>query len=106
MVKSAPKAWLFLSSAQHGASLFDAYSTRYAVGHGAVEENPLMRPFARSASIYVVSQMAPAVLDYLALRMRRSHSHFVRRMRRLPQSLSTGTYVVAGIHNLRVPLRP
>jgi hypothetical protein len=102
-VKMCPRrSWLLLLLAEHGAAAFDAYSTRYAVGHGAVEENPLMRPFAHSASIYVVSQATPAALDFVARRMQRSENRFVRDMWWLPQSLSAGAYVLAGVNNLRV----
>jgi hypothetical protein len=93
-------------AAQHGAAAFDWYSTRYAVGHGAVEENPLVRPFAHSLAIYVVSQVTPAVLDLVALRMERSRYRFVRRMWWVPQTLSGATYILAGVHNFRVASEP
>ena len=51
-------AWIALSIVQHGAAAFDAYSTRQAVGHGAVEDDPLMRPFASSPAIYVATKSA------------------------------------------------
>jgi hypothetical protein len=95
-------AWFLLLVAQHGAASFDAYTTRYAVGHGAVEMDPLMRPFASSPSIYVVSQVTPAVLDLLTRRMMRSQNPFVHRMWWVPQSASAGVYLFCGIHNLRV----
>lgn len=100
------RCWLLLAAAQHGAAAFDAYSTRYAVGHGAVEQNPMLRPFARSDSIYAVSQIVPTVLDLVGRRMQRSPNHFVRRMWWLPQTLSTGTYIWAGTHNLQVANQP
>jgi hypothetical protein len=100
------RTWLVLMAAQHGAAAFDAYSTRYAVGHGAVEQNPLLRPFVHSDSIYVVSQIAPAVLDLVGRRLARSQNGFIRRMWWLPQTLSTGTYIWAGAHNLRVASNP
>lgn len=100
------RSWLLLAAAQHGAAAFDAYSTRYAVGHGAVERNPMLRPFAHSDSIYAVSQIVPTVLDLVGRRMQRSPNHFVRRMWWVPQTLSTGTYIWAGTHNLQVANQP
>jgi hypothetical protein len=96
------RSWLMLMVAQHGAAAFDAYSTRYAVGHGAVEQNPLMRPFVHSDSIYAVSQITPTILDFVSHRMMRSDNGFIRHMWWMPQTLSLGTYVFAGVHNLQV----
>lgn len=95
------RSWLLLLLAQHGAAGFDAYATRYAVGHGAIEENPLMRPFARSPSIYFVSQVAPTLLDLVGRRMMRSENNLIRRMWWVPQSVSTGAYIFSGAHDLR-----
>lgn len=96
------RSWLLLLVAQHGAAGFDAYATRYAVGHGAVEDDPLIRPFARSPSIYIVSQVGPTVLDLVGRRMLRSQNSFVRRIWWVPQSASTGAYLSSGVHDLRV----
>jgi hypothetical protein len=96
------RTWLMLMVAQHGAAAFDAYSTRYAVGHGAVEQNPLMQPFVHSDSIYAVSQITPTILDFVSHRMMRSDNGFIRHMWWMPQTLSLGTYVFAGVHNLQV----
>jgi hypothetical protein len=100
------RSWLALSILQHGAAGFDAYSTRYAVSHGAVEDDPLMRPFAHSASIYVVSQLCPVVLDLVGRRMQRSQSSFIRHMWWLPQTTSTGMYLFSGVHNMHVAGHP
>lgn len=96
------RSWLLLAAAQHGAAAFDAYSTRYAVGHGAVEQNPMLRPFVHSDSIYAVSQIVPTVLDLVGRRMQRSQNRFIRRTWWLPQTLSAGTYIWAGTHNLQI----
>lgn len=96
------RRWLALSVVQSAAAGFDAYSTRYAVGHGAVEQDPLMRPFAHSPSIYVVSQLCPVALDFVARRMQRSPNSFIRRMWWLPQATGTGVYLFSGVHNLHV----
>jgi hypothetical protein len=102
-VESYPqRVWLLLGIAQHSAAAFDAYSTRYAIGHGAVEEDPLMRPFAHSPSIYAVSQISPTVLDLVSRRMLRSEHGFIRRMWWLPQSMNAGIYIFAGVHNFGV----
>jgi len=94
--------WLALSALQSAAAGFDAYSTRYAVGHGAVEQDPLIRPFAHSPSIYLVSQVCPVALDFVARKMQHSPNGFIRRMWWLPQSTSTGVYLLSGIHNMHV----
>jgi hypothetical protein len=91
---------LLLSVAQHGAAGFDAYAMRYAAGHGAVGDDPLLRPFAHSPSIYVVSQVAPTVLDLVGRRIERSQNNFIRRMWRLPESISTGAFLFSGVHDL------
>jgi hypothetical protein len=96
------RAWFLLGIVQHGAAAFDAYSTRYAVGHGAIEEDPLMRPFAHSPSIYAVSQISPTVLDFLGRRMLRSENGLIRHMWWLPQSVSTAVYIFSGVHNFGV----
>ena len=102
----ARRSWLALSILQHGAAGFDAYSTRYAVGHGAVEDDPLMRPFAHSPSIYVVSQLCPLALDLVGRKMQRSQNDFIRRMWWLPQTASTGMYLFSGVHNMHVGAHP
>jgi hypothetical protein len=98
--------WVILSLAQHGAAAFDAYSTRRAVSRGAVEGDPLMRPFSHSPGIYAAIQAGPVVLDFVARRMQRSHNNFVRHTWWLPQSASTGLFIFSGVHNLQVANRP
>lgn len=68
------RKWLALGMAVHGAAAFDAYTTRQAIGRGAVEADPMMRPFASSPSIYAAIQIAPLALDYAARRMQRSEN--------------------------------
>jgi hypothetical protein len=107
-VQSFPsrRNWVILSAVQHGAAAFDAYSTRRAVSRGAVEGNPLMRPFAHSPGIYAAIQVGPVVLDLVARRMQRSHNNFLRHTWWLPQSASTGLFIFSGVHNLRVANHP
>lgn len=94
--------WLALVIMQHGAATFDAYSTRVAIGRGAVEDDPLMRPFAHSGAMYAAIQVGPLVLDYVARRMQHSEYGMVRRMWFVPQSASTAGFLISGVHNLDV----
>jgi len=95
-------SWLALVIMQHGAATFDAYSTRVAIGRGAVEDDPLMRPFAHSGAMYAAIQVGPLVLDYVARRMQHSEYGMVRRMWFVPQSASTAGFLISGAHNLDV----
>jgi hypothetical protein len=108
LVEEVPsrRKWLALAVAEHGAAAFDAYTTRQAIGRGAVEGDPLMRPFANSPSIYVAIQVAPLALDYAARRMQRSQNEFVRKMWWLPQAGGTAMFLFSGAHNLTVAGKP
>jgi hypothetical protein len=97
--------WLLLSLAQHSAATFDAYSTRQAVALGAVEDDPLLRPFVHSPGIYAAIQVGPAILDFAARRMQRSQNNFLRHAWWLPQSASTGLFLFSGVHNLHIANR-
>jgi hypothetical protein len=99
------RAWMVLSLAEHGAATFDAYATRQAVISGAVEENPLVRPFAHSPGVYAALQVGPVFFDLLARHMQRSQYNIVRRTWWLPQSLSTATSIFSGAHDLNVASR-
>ena len=96
------REWLALALLQHGAAAFDAYSTRQAVGHGAVEDNPLLRPFASSGAIYAATQLTPVLLDLAAYHMQRSEYSLLRRFWWMPQTLSAGLSIFSGVHNLHV----
>ena len=96
------RQWLALALMQHGAAAFDAYSTRQAVSHGAVEDNPMLRPFAGSAAIYAATQLTPLVLDLVAYHMQRSEYSLLRRFWWMPQTVSTGLSIFSGVHNLHV----
>lgn len=100
--RPSTRSWLLLSFVQHGTAAFDAYSTRQAIGRGAVEMDPLMRPFAHSAGIYPAIQVGPVLLDILARHMQRSENRFARRMWWAPQSVSTAGFLFSGVHNLGV----
>jgi hypothetical protein len=107
-VEAAPsrRKWIALAAAEHSAAAFDAYTTRQAIGRGAEEADPLMRPFADSPSLYVAIQVAPLALDYAARRMQRSQNAFIRKMWWLPQTGGTAMFLFSGSHNLGVAGRP
>lgn len=100
---SAPsrRPWLMLSAAQHGAASFDAYSTRHAVTRGAIETDPLMRPFAHSPAVYAAIQLGPAMLDIVARHMQRSRNNLWRHTWWAPQSATTAIFLFSGVHNLQ-----
>ncbi len=98
--------WQILSAGQHGAAAFDAYSTRHAITRGAVEEDPLMRPFVHSPEVYVAIQLGPAVLDIVARHMQGSRNNLWRHSWWLPQSASTSLFLFSGIHNLQLAKKP
>jgi hypothetical protein len=94
-------SWLILSTGQHGAAAFDAYSTRRAITRGARETDPLMRPFAHSPTIYLAIQAGPVMLDIAARQMQRSRNNLWRHTWWVPQSASTAIFLFSGIHNLQ-----
>lgn len=100
--KPYKREWIALMVVEHGAAAFDAYSTRQAVSRGAVEDDPLMRPFAHSGVIYAATQVGPVLFDLIARHMLHSENGIVRRMWWAPQSVSAATSVLAGVHNLNV----
>ncbi|MGA9884266.1 MAG: hypothetical protein WBQ34_11150 [Candidatus Acidiferrales bacterium] len=103
-VENAPsrKAWILLSIADHSAATFDAYTTRAAISRGAVEADPVIRPFAGSDALYAAIQVAPVALDFIARHMQRSENGLLRRSWWVPQSAATGLFLFAGSHNLTV----
>jgi len=98
--------WIILSLVQHGAAAFDAYTTRQAIEGGALERDPLMRPFAQSPAMYAAIQVGPLLLDYAARKMQRSQYDAVRKLWWVPQSASTVMYITSGIHNLHIASHP
>src|ERR1700722_2139019 len=103
-VESAParRNWLILSVVELSPQRFDGFSTRQAVSRGAVEQDPLMRPFAHSPAIYAAIQVGPVLFDLLAGHMQRSNYNFERRTWWVPQTASTGMSIFAGVHNLNI----
>jgi hypothetical protein len=95
--------WEMLSVAQHGAAAFDAWSTRRAISSGPAHElNPLLRPFAWNASLYLAVQAGPVLLDYVGRRMMTSRHGWVRHTWWVPQAMSTAVSLASGFHNLSV----
>ena len=98
----ARKNWLALSLIEHGAASFDAYSTRDAISKGAVEDDPLMRPFAHSPAIYAAIHVGPVMLDILSRHMQRSEHLYLRQTWWIPQSVATFGFIFSGVHNINV----
>jgi hypothetical protein len=97
------RTWLGLVIAEHSAATFDAWSTRHAITTaGAQELNPLLKPFAKNASLYAAIQVAPVLMDFAARKMMYSHHSWVRRMWWAPQSASFVSSLFCGAHNLTV----
>jgi hypothetical protein len=92
--------WKGLVIASSGAATFDAWSTRRAITAGAVELNPLLRPFAGNASLYAAIQVAPALMDFAGRKMMYSRYSWVRHMWWAPQSASFVSSIFCGSHNL------
>lgn len=96
-------AWRTLLVAEHSAAVFDAWSTRKALISGnGYERDPLMKPFANSATVYPATQAAPLLFDFLAYRMMRSQNRYLRSTWWLPQAASLIGSVWCGSRNLRV----
>jgi hypothetical protein len=93
--------WKGLAIASSGAATFDAWSTRHAITNsGAVELNPLLRPFAGNASLYAAIQVGPVLMDYAGRKMMYNRHTWVRRMWWIPQSASFASSIFCGAHNL------
>jgi len=97
------KIWYGLALANHSAAGFDAWTTNHEVAAGQGRElNPLMKPFAGNPSIYVATQVGPAILDFVGRRMMYSHHAWIRNAWWLPQALGTAGSLACGSHNLTV----
>ena len=89
-----------LMTAEHGAALLDAWSTRDVLRAGGRELDPIVRPFAHSPALYAALQVAPFAVDYFAARMMRSNHRLLRAMWWVPQLISAGGSVYCGVANL------
>jgi hypothetical protein len=95
------RIWIVLGLTEHSTATFDAWTTRYSiVNEHAHEMDPLMRPFAGNASIYLAIQAGPAILEYVSWRMMHSHHEWARRIWWMPQVLGAGMNFGSGVHNL------
>ena len=92
--------FLFLAVAGSAAATFDAYTTRRAIQSGAVEMNPLLKPFANSNGLYAAIQVSPILIDVVAYKMQHSENRFARHTWWLPQAMGTGVSISAAGHNL------
>jgi hypothetical protein len=94
-------AWIGLSAVGHGAAVFDAYSTRRAISGGfGTESNPFLRPFSHSSTLYVATQVSPAVIDFVGHKMMTNRRPWVRKMWWVPQAAGAGVSFSAGVHNM------
>lgn len=101
--RAALRTWQALVVAQHSAAIFDAWTTRKALSSGnGYERDPLMKPFANSATIYPATQAAPLLFDFLGYRMMRSHNRYLRHTWWVPQAVSFAGSMWCGSRNLRV----
>jgi hypothetical protein len=96
-----PRNWYLLAAASHGAAGFDAWTTRRSMQSGAVELNPVLKPFANSNAIYPALQVGPTLSSYLAKRMMRSNRPIYRKLWWVPQLASTAVSLTCGIKNSR-----
>jgi hypothetical protein len=89
-----------LIAAEHGAAVLDAWSTRQVLQQGGRELDPLVRPFAHSATLYPALQVTPVAVDYFAAKLMRSNHPVLRKLWWVPQVVATSGSVYCGIANL------
>ncbi len=89
-----------LMAAEHGAAVLDAWSTRQVLQQGGRELDPLVRPFAHSATLYPALQVTPVAVDYFAAKLMRSNHPVLRKLWWVPQVVATSGSVYCGIANL------
>jgi hypothetical protein len=94
------EAFYSLMAAEHGAAVLDAWSTRQVLQQGGRELDPLVRPFAHSATLYPTLQVTPFAVDYFAAKLMRSNHTVLRKLWWVPQVVATGGSVYCGIANL------
>jgi len=94
------KLWYTFMAVEHGAAVFDAWSTRKAIsGNYGTEGDPFLRPFAHSNAIYAATQVSPAVMDYIGRRMLTSRHPALRRFWWVPQVAGASFSFASGAHN-------
>ncbi len=101
--RNKKKIWYGLIVAGHAGAALDAWSTRRALsGHYGTEGDPIMRPFAHSNSLYLVTQVSPTVLDFIGRRAMSNSHPWVRRLWWVPQAAGTAISFGAGAHNISI----
>lgn len=93
-------AFYSLIAAEHGAGVLDAWSTRQVLQEGGRELDPLVRPFAHSATLYPALQVTPFAVDYFAAKLMRSNHPVLRKLWWVPQVVATSGSVYCGVANL------
>lgn len=93
-------AFYSLIAAEHGAAVLDAWSTRQVLQEGGRELDPLVRPFAHSATLYPALQVTPFAVDYFAAKLMRSNHPVLRKLWWVPQVVATSGSVYCGVANL------
>jgi hypothetical protein len=91
--------WLLLAAASSAAASLDAYTTRRAIQSGAVEMNPILRPFVNSNGLYAAIQISPVVMDLVGYKMQHSENRLFRHTWWIPQAMGTGVSFSAAAHN-------
>jgi hypothetical protein len=101
MAKPKPnvRQWMLLSATAHGAAGFDAWTTRHNINSGSVELNPVLKPFAKSNSLYPVLQVGPTLIDFVGWKMMSSKHRVLRRVWWVPQIASSAISLTCGIKN-------
>lgn len=101
--KPPTRLWRTLLIVQHGAAVFDAWSTRDAIQNGGAHElNPFFRPFAGSGAIYAATQVESGLFDYLGRWMMKSKRGWIRRLWWIPQVAGTAGSLFSGARNLAI----
>ena len=93
--------WLGLSIAEHSGAAFDAWTTRRALSqYNARELDPLLRPVAGNALLYVAVQIGPTIFDLLSRHMMTSKHEWIRRNWWILQAASAAGSFGSGALNL------
>lgn len=86
------------------AAEFDAVTTYQGLkSGGAYEANPMMRPFARNASIFPVAGASALGVNFLGTRLKKSNHP---KLGKAIQIIWIGAHVAAGVSNIRLMNAP
>lgn len=89
MTKVVIAKTLLVLALNHGSALLDARTTSLALSCPNMREaNPLVRPFAKSWTIYPALQVQPTLLDLL--RLKKPHSKIVKALTAVSIAYETG----------------